>query len=86
MNINSNSKSKYYDLVFKERNWIRRLTEKLHIEDPQDTKKSCTFDVSIPFSLLRWNQVEDKNPHASSRRILPLMFMKKVLLKIWMLQ
>lgn len=81
MNINSNSKSKYYDLVFKERNWIRRLTEKLHIEDPQDTKKSCTFDVSIPFILLRWNQVEDKNPHASSRRILPLMFMKKSTIK-----
>lgn len=81
MKLDNKSKSKYYDLVFKEKRWIRRLTEKVHIQDPQDTKKSCTFDVSIPFSLLRWNQVEDKNPHASSRRLLPLMFMKKSTIK-----
>lgn len=73
--------SNYYDLVFKKRDWIRRLTEKVHIEDPQDTKKSCTFDVAIPFNLLRWNQVEMDNPHASSREILPLMFMKKSTIK-----
>ena len=75
--------SNYYDLVFKKRDWIRRLTEKVHIEDPQDTKKSCTFDVAIPFNLLRWNQVEYgmDNPYASPREILPLMFVKKSTIK-----
>lgn len=75
--------SNYYDLIFKKRDWIRRLTEKVHIEDPQDTKKSCTFDVAIPFNLLRWNQVEYgmDNPYASPREILPLMFVKKSTIK-----
>lgn len=73
--------SEYYNLIFRKREWIRRLTEQIHIEDPQDTKKSCTFDISIPCKLLSWKQIEPSNPYASEQKILPLMFVRKSAIK-----
>lgn len=81
MSVREEYISEYYDLIFRNREWIRRITEKIHIEDPQDTKKSCTFDISIPCKLLSWDHIEPSNPYASERKILPLMFIKKSTLK-----
>ena len=81
MSVREEYISEYYDLIFRNREWIRRITEKIHIEDPQDTKKSRTFDISIPYKLLSWDHIEPSNPYASERKILPLMFIKKSTLK-----
>ena len=70
--------AKYYDLIFKDKTWIRRISEKIDIEDPEDTKKNISYDLSIPSGLITWKQIDFDNTYSSNQKILPLMFMRKV--------
>lgn len=70
--------SEYYNLIFKKKTWIRRISEKIDIEDPEDTKKNISYDLSIPSGLITWKQIDPDNTYSSNQKILPLMFMRKV--------
>lgn len=70
--------SKYYDLIFKDKTWIRRISEKIDIEDPEDTKKNISYDLSMPKGLITWKQIDPDNTYSSNQKILPLMFMRKI--------